>query len=90
MEKFVAIFAIDGRTTNVHFDIADQDTIDIRIEYDVSDKLKPIKTTVKRHKVDAQPKVNIETETGACAAYEDISEVVAANRLEGIACKKKD
>ncbi|MBL7712259.1 MAG: hypothetical protein JNL13_07350 [Chitinophagaceae bacterium] len=88
MEKFVAIFAIDGRTTNVQFEVAEKDTIDIRIEYDVTNKQKPIKTTVKRHKENEQPQRAAETDV--CGTYENISEVIAVNRLEGIACKRKD
>lgn len=86
MEKFIAIFAIDGRTTNVQFDVAEKDTIDIRIEYDMTDKQKPIRTTVTRHDEQARPAL----EPDACGIYDDISQVVTVNKLEGINCKKKE
>jgi len=88
MEKFIAIFAIDGRTTNVQFDVAEKDTIDIRIEYDMTNKQKPIKTTVMRHKENGQAKPAVEPDV--CGSYEDISQVVVVNQLEGVDCKKKE
>jgi undecaprenyl pyrophosphate synthase len=88
MQKFFAVFAIDGSTSNVHFEVADKDTIDIRIVYDASNKAAPIKATVKRYKEDQQPKIM--AETNVCNTYNDISEIVQVNRLEAISCKKKE